>query len=133
MKNNKKTLVNILAIFGGVFIILLSLTILIALVAGDSSLTLGDKVGVVKVEGMITDPTEINRQIQDFAERDDIKAVVIRIDSPGGAVGPSQEIYEEVKRLSQDKKVVASMGAIAASGGYYIAVGADKIIANPGT
>jgi protease-4 len=68
-----------------------------------------------------------------FREDDAIKAIVVRIDSPGGAVGPSQEIYREMQKTVENKTVVASMGAVAASGGYYVAAGADKIMANPGT
>lgn len=120
-------------IVGAVVSILIVLTVLLTLFSGDSGLSLGDKVGIVKVEGVILDSIEINRQIKEFSERDDIKAVVIRINSPGGSVAPSQEIYSEILRLRKHKKVVASMSSVAASGGYYIAVAADKIVANPGT
>jgi len=68
-----------------------------------------------------------------ISEKDNVKAVVLRVDSPGGVVGPSQEIYQEVKRLAAKKKVVVSMGSLAASGGYYIAAPATLIYANPGT
>src|SRR3989338_1477800 len=98
-----------------------------------NDLSFGDKVAVVEVEGIITEPESINKQIKEFGERDDIKAIVVRINSPGGGVGPSQEIYREIKRVSAKKKVIASMGAVAASGGYYIAAAANKIVANPGT
>ena len=98
-----------------------------------NDLSFGDKVAVVEVEGIITEPESINKQIREFGERDDIKVIVVRINSPGGGVGPSQEIYREIKRVSAKKKVIASMGAVAASGGYYIAAAANKIIANPGT
>jgi protease-4 len=128
-----KRLKGFFTLVGAVVSILIVLMVVIALFSGDSALALGDKVGVVKVEGVIIDSIDINRQIREFAERDDIKAVIIRINSPGGSVAPSQEIYGEVKRLSEQKKVVASMSSVAASGGYYIALGADKIVANPGT
>ena len=128
-----KRLKGFFTIVGAVVSILIVLSIVIALFAGDSGLALGDKVGIVKVEGVILDSIDINRQIREFSERDDIKAVVIRINSPGGSVAPSQEIYAEVKRLSERKEVVASMSSVAASGGYYIALGADQIVANPGT
>lgn len=128
-----KRLKGFFTIVGAVFSILIVLTIILSLFAGDSGLALGDKVGIVKIEGVIVDSIDINRQIKEFANRDDIKAVIIRINSPGGSVAPSQEIYGEVKRLSSRKKVVASMSSVAASGGYYIALGADKIVANPGT
>ncbi|MFQ5900800.1 MAG: signal peptide peptidase SppA [Thermodesulfobacteriota bacterium] len=92
-----------------------------------------DKVGIIEVTGLIQDSREINKEIIAFRDREDIKAIVLRIDSPGGGVGPSQEIYEEIKKTRDKKKIVASMGSVAASGGYYIASAADKIVANPGT
>jgi protease-4 len=92
-----------------------------------------EKVGVVELNGIISDSKKILSQIKDFRENDSIKAIVIRIDSPGGAVGPAQEIYREIRKTRKTKKVIASMGTIAASGGYYIAAATDGIIANPGT
>ena len=71
--------------------------------------------------------------MNDFRKDDNVRAVVVRIDSPGGVVGPSQEIYAEIKKLAAKKKVVVSMGSVAASGGYYIAAPASLIMANPGT
>ena len=82
---------------------------------------------------MIADSREPVRQLRYFLKKDSVKAVVLRIDSPGGVVGPSQEIYQEVKRLAAKKQVVVSMGSLAASGGYYIAAPATVIYANPGT
>ncbi len=93
----------------------------------------GEAVGVVEIDGAIADAREAIESIRRFREEDDIKAIVIRINSPGGAVGPSQEIYREIRKTIEKKKVVASMGAVAASGGYYIACAADGIVANPGT
>ncbi len=90
-------------------------------------------VGVVEVTGPIQDARNVNAELKRFREDENVRAVVIRIDSPGGAVGPSQEIYREIRKTLKIKKVVASMGSVAASGGYYIAAGADKIVANPGT
>lgn len=92
-------------------------------------------VAIVRVEGPILDSRHIIEELQAFAEDPLVKAIVIRIDSPGGGVAPSQEIYNAVKRVrkEQNKTVVASMGTVAASGGYYIAVGTDRILANPGT
>ena len=92
----------------------------------------GGKVGVIPISGVVLDPRETVDQIKAFRQQGEVKALVIRIDSPGGGVGPSQEIYRELEKIS-DKKVVASMGAVAASGGYYIALGAQKIYSNPGT
>ena len=98
-----------------------------------NDLSFGDKIAVVEVDGIITESESISKQIKEFGERDDIKVIVVRINSPGGGVGPSQEIYREIKKVNAKKKVIASMGAVAASGGYYIAAAANKIVANPGT
>lgn len=99
---------------------------------GDS-VSFTDSVGVVEISGIITDPKDVLADLKDFSKDDSIKAIVLRIDSPGGAVGPSQEIYRQVRKIKEHKPVIASLGAIAASGGYYIAAAADGIMANPGT
>jgi len=91
------------------------------------------KVAVVTVNGVINDSREIVQQLNEVSEQDNIKAVVLRIDSPGGGVAASQEIYDSVIELRKVKKVIVSMGSEAASGGYLIACGADKIVANAGT
>jgi len=92
-------------------------------------------VAIVRVEGPIMDSSQTVEELQTFADDPLVKAIVVRIDSPGGGVAPSQEIYNAVKRVrkEQNKTVVASMGTVAASGGYYIAVATDRILANPGT
>jgi len=92
-----------------------------------------NKIGVVFVEGVINDSLDITEELDDFARDDSIAAVVLRVDSPGGGVAASQEIYDAVTELKKTKKVVASMGSIAASGGLLVACAADKIVANPGT
>jgi len=97
------------------------------------SFSLNHKIGVVSVNGVITDSREIIEQLEDAGKDDSIVAVVLRIDSPGGGVAASQEIYDAVVELKKQKKVVASMGSVAASGGLLIACSADKIVANPGT
>lgn len=91
------------------------------------------KVGIVHVQGTIVDSRRTTEWIQRLAEDEAVQGVLVRIDSPGGVVAPSQEIYSAVRSLAQKKPVVASMGAVAASGGYYIACGADRIVANPGS
>lgn len=93
----------------------------------------GDKIGVVDIKGLITEPEAIIKALRDFRYNQKIKAVVIRINSPGGAVGASQELYEEILRLDREKPVVASLATVAASGGYYASLGARHIVANPGT
>jgi protease IV len=95
--------------------------------------TPGDRVGVVEITGVISRSTPILEDLKKFREDQSIRAIVVRINSPGGAVGPSQEIMEEINKTKKVKKVVASCGALAASGGYYIASAADLIMANPGT
>lgn len=105
----------------------------LGLFRGENPLNLGEKVGVIPIEGIIGDAGEIIDQINEFADSNGIRAVVLRIDTPGGSVAPSQEIYQAVRELRKKKKVVVSMGSVAASGGYLIAVAADRIVANPGT
>ncbi|GAB5047444.1 signal peptide peptidase SppA [Thermodesulfovibrio sp. TK110] len=91
------------------------------------------KVALVNIKGVIVDSRQSIDAIKQYRKDPSIKAIVIRVDSPGGAVVPSQEIYEEIKRTISVKPVVVSMGSVAASGGYYISCPATKIIANPGT
>ena len=90
-------------------------------------------IGIVPIEGIISDSGDVVAQIDEFADDKSIRAVVLRINSPGGGVAPSQEIYQAVLELKKTKKVVVSMGSVAASGGYLISVAADRILANPGT
>lgn len=89
--------------------------------------------GLIEITGPITESMPYLETIRDFEEDDNIKAVIVRLESPGGSVGPSQEIYEALKRLKQRKPVVASMSTVGASGAYYIALAADQIYAMPGT
>ncbi|MFN0156758.1 MAG: signal peptide peptidase SppA [Bacteroidota bacterium] len=94
----------------------------------------GDKIALVEVDGIIVDSEDIVRQLKEHRENSSIKAILIRIESPGGGVVASQEIYEEVRKTRDSgKPVVASMGSVAASGGYYVACGASRLVANPGT
>ena len=109
------------------------MTFLFTLGTRDSDFEFGEKVGIIEVNGIIAESKNVLNQLKRFREDNSIKAIVVRINSPGGAVGPSQEIYREIRRTAAVKKVVASMGTIATSGGYYIAAGANGIVANPGT
>ena len=95
----------------------------------------GPQIGVINISEAIMASEEIVEELNDFAEREDIDAILIRLNTPGGGVAASQEIYEKVKEISEAniKPIIASMGSVAASGGYYIAAGADTIIANKGT
>jgi protease-4 len=93
----------------------------------------GERVGVIELLGPIADAEEVVKNIRKFAMRDDLIALVVRIDSPGGAVAPSQEIYRAMRWASEKKPVVASMGNVAASGGFWASLGADWVFASPGT
>lgn len=92
-----------------------------------------EKIGVVPITGTISTSKTISSQLARFAEDESIKAIILRINSPGGGVGATQEIYREVQKTISRKPVVASMGSVAASGGYYVAAPATKIVSNPGT
>jgi len=118
-----------------VFFCIVTFTIIAlnSLLNGSDEFKILSGVGVVEIKGLIIDPLETVKQLHDFGKDDKVKSVVVRIDSPGGVVGPSQEIWSAVKRLKEKKPVVVSMGSVAASGGYYVAVPATLIYANPGT
>lgn len=117
------------------FVIGLGGLILINLLVPDLDLSTGDRIALIRVEGVILDSQTTIEDLKRFSENPSVKAIVIRIDSPGGGVVPSQEIYDAVKRVrnKNNKAVIASMGSVAASGGYYIAAATDRIVANPGT
>lgn len=126
---------------GAAVLVLFVVTVWLLLVVSDEGLPGGAKVAVVEVEGIIgagtdrgLDTDTLIRTLGEYRDDPAIRAVVLRIDSPGGVVGPTQEIFTAVRRLREAKKpVVASLGSVAASGGYYVAVAADRIYANPGT
>ncbi len=109
------------------------MTIVLTFFGPSTNLSFGNKIGVIPIEGAIMESQSIVSQLANFRKNKGIKAIILRIDSPGGGVGPSQEIYREVRRTIKTKKVIVSMGSLAASGGYYVAAAADKIVASPGT
>ncbi len=109
------------------------MAVVLSLSGRGPALSFTNKIGVVPINGIIRDADTIIEQIIAFRNDKQIKAIILRINSPGGGVGPSQEIYTETRRTSQTKNVVASLGSVAASGGYYVASAADSIVANPGT
>jgi protease-4 len=134
MPGKKHSILLVIVIIGATAVFLGLIMALIITKFGPSvSLSVGNKIGVIPIEGTITDSAPVLSQLNNFKKDNGIKAIILRIDSPGGGVGPSQEIYREVRRTIKTKKIIASMGSLAASGGYYIAAGADKIVANPGT
>ncbi|HBE44654.1 MAG TPA: signal peptide peptidase SppA [Deltaproteobacteria bacterium] len=106
------------------------ITSLILSMAGKS---FGEKIGIVEIEGVIVQSKDAMEDIIRFKENEAIRGVIVRINSPGGSVGPTQEIYREIKKLRENKKVYVSMGSVCASGGYYIATAGEKIFANPST
>ncbi len=125
---------------GGAFlfftICLLAMAVYFSSDGGGPSLSLSsNQVALLELEGIIFDSKEFTEQLKEYANRSGVKAIVVRLNSPGGGVAASQEIYEAVKkvRASSKKKIVISMASVAASGAYYIACAADKVYANPGT
>ena len=107
--------------------------IVLAVLGKGSLFSPRERVGVVEIKGLLTDSRTVIKQLERYRDDDSIKAIVLRINSPGGAVGPAQEILREVEKIRAKKKIVASLGTVAASGGYYIASGANLIMANRGT
>jgi protease-4 len=124
-----------LAVIGGIAVVLFLLVVAVAILGEGlgGRLMVGNSVGVVELRGVIRDATETIDTLERFRLQDRILAVVLRIDSPGGAVAPSQEIYDHVWRVREKKPVIASLGNVAASGGYYVASAADVILADAGT
>lgn len=98
-----------------------------------SRMVSGPQLGVINVEDIILDAARTTAWIEELRTDADVRGAVVRINSPGGAVAPSQEIYMAVKRLAAEKPVVVSMGSLATSGGYYIAIGSKHIYASPST
>ena len=133
----KRILTGLVAIAGllAVFFILLFLISRFSSLSGSTKFGFGEKIAVIEIRGSITQSSGIIEDLQQYAEDEGVKAIILRIDSPGGGVGPSQEIYREVMKIKSNhkKKVITSMGSVAASGGYYIASACDLIVANPGT
>ena len=124
MTRRKKIILILIVGIGVVFFLLVARTLV-------QNGSIGDKVAVIDITGVISRTQTTIGQIHQYRDDQTIKAIVLRINSPGGSVAPVQEIYSELKKL--EKPIVASMGSTAASGGYYIAAIADEILANPGT
>jgi len=130
---HKRILTGIGAMVGLIIFFILVIFIIGQYAAGPGVLAFGDKIAIVEIKGVIGQSSGIIEEIHQYQEDEGVKAIILRIDSPGGGVGPSQEIHQEVLRAKLKKKVVTSMGSVAASGGYYIACASDLIVANPGT
>jgi len=145
---DKRAAVVLGVIFGGLFLVLFGFMLLAySAVKGtatgvslESETSVGARIGIVEAKGTIgeaapsgVDSDKVVKLLKKYEKDDDVKAIVLRVDSPGGAVAPSQEIHDAIKRIKARKKVVVSMGGLAASGGYYISAPADRIFAEPGT
>ncbi|BAU24009.1 peptidase [Caldimicrobium thiodismutans] len=124
-----------LAFVGGlvVFFLLTSFLFSLIFMVKDSSFRGGPKIGVLEVKGVILEAEPYLSSINELMQRKDIKAVLLRVDSPGGAVGACQEIFEQLKLLRKVKPLMVSMGEVAASGGLYLSLAGERIYANPGT
>ncbi len=143
MSNATKWIFAIIAVFTGLVMLFFAMAVLMLSTAittagsdtyEDVSGTGLEKVAIIEIDEPIVESREIIRKIKKYRNRSSVKAIVLRLNSPGGGVVPSHEIYEEVLRTrGRGKPVVASMGSVAASGAYYIACGANIIVANPGS
>jgi protease-4 len=120
-----------LTALGAIFLLIIVLSIFRG--TFKSEVIPGEKIALLEIKGVISDSSYYVKKLEDLSRDDDVKAIVLRVDSPGGVVAPCQEIYNEVKRVKEKKPVVISMGSVAASGGLYISLPATKIVANPGT
>ena len=120
-------LLGVAIVLGGALVLVLHLFV------PSSTVLFKEKIGVISINGTISSSKTITSQLVKFGKDDSINAIILRINSPGGGVGATQEIHREVRKIVSRKPVVASMGSIAASGGYYVAAAASKIVSNPGT
>jgi len=141
MHEEKRSRTFLWIVIGGgaffLFVLAVFALVYMALHAGKDSaaMAFGDKIGVVDLEGVITSPNPVVQQLKKFADDDSIKAIIIHVNSPGGGVAASEEIYSEVKRIRDEKKkrIVASIETVGASGAYYVSSAANKIYADNGS
>jgi len=142
MANNGRSHTLLWIVIGGgaffLFVLAVFTLVYLAMHAGgeETSLTtFGDKIGVVDLEGVILDPKTVVPQIKKFGDDESIKAIVLHVNSPGGGVAASEEIYREVKRVREEKKkrIVASIETVGASGAYYVSSATNKIYADNGS
>jgi protease IV len=134
MKGKQRPMLVVFVVLGTALLVLGAvMTGIFALAGRAGGLSLKDKIGVIPIEGAITKSEIVVSQLLEFKKDRSVKAIILRVNSPGGGVAPSQEIYSEIRKTRESKKIIASMGSVAASGGYYVASAADKIVASPGT
>ncbi len=132
---DKRAITVLAFIFGGLFLVFFAFLALAltAVRAPDGRVSRAPQVGVVEIDDVIMDSKRTREALDRFRKDSRIRGVIVRVDTPGGAVAPTQEIHDAIIRTAREKRVVASLGSTAASGGYYVAVAADEIVANPGT
>lgn len=134
MSNKRHPILTVLVVILVIALVLGSaMVIALNMLSPSSALFFTEKIGIISVEGTISASQTVTSQLVKYRKDKGIKAIILKINSPGGAIAPSQEIYREIRKTIPVKKVVAAMGTVAASGGYYIAAAANKIVANPGT
>jgi protease-4 len=140
MTEEKRSRVFLWIVIGGgaffLFVLAVFALVYVTLHAGkDTSLAFGDKIAVVDLEGVILSPNPVVQQLKKFADDDSIKAIILHVNSPGGGVAASEEIYREVKRIRDDKKkrIVAAIETVGASGAYYVSSATNKIYADNGS
>ena len=134
MSNRRHPILTVLVIILVIALVLGSaMVIALNMLSPSSDLFFTEKIGIISVEGIISTSQTVTSQLVKYRKDKDIKAIILKINSPGGAIAPSQEIYREIRKTIPVKKVVAAMGTVAASGGYYISAATNKIVANPGT
>src|SRR6201997_3731953 len=140
MTEEKRSRTFLWIVIGGgaffLFVLAVFALVYVTLHAGkDSTLAFGDKIAVVDLEGVILSPNPVVQQLKKFADDDSIKAIILHVNSPGGGVAASEEIYRAVKRIRDDKKkpIITSIETVGASGAYYVSVGTNKIYADKGS
>lgn len=140
MSDQKRSRTFLWVVIGGgaffLFVLAVFALVYVTLHAGkDTSIAFGDKIGVVDLDGVIFSPNPVVLQLKKFADDDSIKAIILHVNSPGGGVAASEEIYREVKRIRDEKKkrIVASIETVGASGAYYVSSATNKIYADNGS
>src|SRR5438105_10656805 len=140
MTEEKRSRTFLWIVIGGgaffLFVLAVFALVYVTLHAGkDTSLAFGDKIGVVDLEGVILSPNPVVQQLKKFGDDDSIKAIILHVNSPGGGVAASEEIYREVKRSRDEKKkrIVSSIQTVGASGAYYVSSATNKIYADSGS
>jgi protease-4 len=142
MAENERSRIWLWVLIGGgaffLFVLAVFTLVYVALHAGGQQAGIhafGDKIGIVDLQGVIGDPSETVEQLRKFADDDSIKAIIIHVNSPGGGVAASEEIYRQVKRIRDEKKkyIVSSIETVGASGAYYVSSATNKIYADNGS